>query len=155
MTTPSTWLQRTGATIGLTWRRGLAAFANGRRRIGRGRLPDYVVFTLETPLTDLTANQPWWMRYVPGMQPRQSIRSLHHALRRVADDPDVRGVIFLVKGASLQRTHAQNLATLFGRFRTWDRAANASARRPRRFIFTWSRSPRPPTRSPAPPIAST
>lgn len=121
------WLQRTGSAVGMTWRRAIAAFANARRRAGRQQLPDYVVFTLEQALTDIAPDQPWWMRFVPGVQPPQSIRSLHHALRRVADDPDVRGVLFLVKGAALQRTHAQNLASLFARFHAWDRAANPTA----------------------------
>jgi protease-4 len=127
MSSLTNWLQRTAESIGATWRRGLAAFSNARRRAGRKLLPDFVVFTLDQTLIDLAPDQPWWMRFVPGMQPPLSIRSLHEALRRVADDPDVRGVVIYVKGATLQRTHAQNLAALFGRFHAWDRALHPEA----------------------------
>ena len=127
MSSTPTRMQNFAAAISLTWRRALAAFANARRRAGRKQLPDYVTFTLDRALTDIAPDQPWWMRWVPGMQPPLSIRALHAALRRVADDPDVRGVLFLVKGASLQRTHAQNLAALFNRFHGWDRALNPEA----------------------------
>ncbi len=121
------WLQRTAHAIGATWRRSLAAFSNARRRAGRKLLPDYVVFTLDQTLTDIAPAQPWWMRFVPAMQPPLSLIELHKALRNVADDPDVRGVVILVKGAALQRTHAQNLAALFGRFHARDRALHADA----------------------------
>ena len=121
------WLQRTAHAIGTTWRRSLAAFSNARRRAGRRLLPDYVVFTLDQTLTDIAPARPWWMRFVPTMQPPLYLLDLHKALRNVADDPDVRGVVILVKGAALQRTQAQNLAALFGRFHAWDRALHPDA----------------------------
>ncbi len=127
MSSTPNWLQQSARTINLAWRRGLAAFSNARRRAGRKLLPDYVLFTLDQSLADIAPDQPWWMRFAPVAQPPQSLLGLQAALRHVAEDPDVRGIVFLVKGADLQRTHAQNLAALFARFRTWERAANPSA----------------------------
>jgi protease-4 len=55
-------------------------------------------------------------------------------LRQVADDPDVSGVILLVKGLELERTHAQNLAALIARFRGWDALHRPQGVQPKEII---------------------
>lgn len=120
-------LRGAGRALGEAWRKAGAALANTRRRLLRAHLPEFVVFTLDGALADLAPRSAWWERFVPGMQPPQSIQSIQAALRRVAADPDVRGVLFLIKGATLPRTRAQNLAALFDRFRAWDRAFHGAA----------------------------
>lgn len=126
MADSSGW-NRFGREIGRAWRGIGAGLSNARRWLYRSRIPDIVVFTLEGTLDDLAPDTAWWERFVPGMAPAQSIEGLSAALRRVAADPDVRGVLFLVKGLHMQRTRAQNLAALFDRFRAWDRAFHGEA----------------------------
>ena len=59
-------------------------------------------------------------------QPPASMDSLSEALRHIAQDPDVRGVVFLVKGLgpALTLPQAQSLTRIFERFRAWDRTEN-------------------------------
>lgn len=113
--------------VGLGWQQLWCGLANLRRRIFRKQLPDYVVFTLQQALTERPPTTPWWYHYIPGLKPPLSIADLSEALERVANDPDVQGVLFLIRGAPLGLVQAQNLAQLLARFRTWDRQANPNA----------------------------
>ena len=115
---PSVW-KRIGATTGMTWQRLTCALANYRRRLLKRRLPDYVVVTIDGELRERDPETPWYYDFVPGYRGAQTIEGLQRVLRRVADDPDVRGVLFLFKGAAISLAQAQNLAVLFERFRRW------------------------------------
>lgn len=106
--------------LGRLWQQLWCAAFNLRRRLLRRQRPDYIVFTLENELTERTPQQPWYYAFLPFAQAPTSFESLHTALRQVAQDPDVRGVLFLVKGLSLSLAQAQSLTDLFRRFRTWD-----------------------------------
>ncbi|MEZ4863815.1 MAG: signal peptide peptidase SppA [Caldilineaceae bacterium] len=116
-----------GATlrfIGDAWRRAWCALANLRRRLFHGRLPDYVVITLDQEIEERTPEHPWWMSYIPGRKEPISLEWLAEVLERIAGDPTVRGVVFLVKSPSLSLSQAQSLAALLRRFRQWDQAYN-------------------------------
>lgn len=125
---------RFGAAVGLAWRRMTASLANLRRRVLHSHLPDYVVLTLDGPLRDLPPESPWWLRFVPGFQPPLSLYGLRSALRRIASEPDIAGVVLLVKGADLERTHGQNLAALIERFRAWEKEYRPPAAAPRQVV---------------------
>lgn len=112
--------------IGQGWQRVICAVFNLRRRLLRRRRPDYIVFTLDGELAERTSPQPWIYRQLPMFQPPASMDSLSEALRHIAQDPDVRGVVFLVKGLgpALTLPQAQSLTRIFERFRAWDRTEN-------------------------------
>jgi protease IV len=110
--------------LGRLWQRLLCWLFNLRRGWGRRRWPDYVVFTLEGELVERTPIQPRIYSLLPFFQTPITFESLTSALRLVAQDPDVRGVLFLVKGASLSLAQVQSLGSLFDRFRRWDGETN-------------------------------
>lgn len=115
--------------LGRTWEQFLCGWSNSLRRLRRGRLPDYVVIVLDHAVSERAPVVPWYYAYLPGLKLPLSLEYLHKALRRVAGDPDVRGVVFLMRGPSLSLAQAQSLAQLFDRFRAWDsqwRRANAT-----------------------------
>ncbi|MCC6455217.1 MAG: signal peptide peptidase SppA [Caldilineaceae bacterium] len=107
---------------------GLAAFgeqlgcllANARRALFRGRMADYAVIRMDREVSERMPHIPWFYAYLPNYKPPLSLESLHNALQRIADDPDVHGVIFLMKGPALSLSQAQSMAALFARFRRWD-----------------------------------
>jgi protease IV len=122
--TKSGWragLRRLQSGLDQFWQWLVCETANLRRRVYRKRLPDYVVFVINQELAERTPLQPWWYSYLPGYQPPLSLASLSAAFRRVARDPDVKGIVLLFKTVPLGMVQAQNLAALFDRFREWDR----------------------------------
>ncbi len=96
------------------------ALINLRRRLFRGRLPDYVLFTLDRDIEERSPDRPFWRQFLPGDKPPITLESLGEALRQIAGDPDVRGVVLLLKSPALSLPKAQSLAALFERFRQWD-----------------------------------
>jgi protease IV len=52
------------------------------------------------------------------------LEELSDALREIADDPDVKGVVFLLKDLALTLAQAQSFGALLARFRTWDAQCN-------------------------------
>jgi protease-4 len=94
-----------------------AALVNTRRRLMRGRIPDYIVITLDRALAERPGQRPWWLAYLPGVEEELTLAGLSQVLQRIAGDPDVRGVLFLLKGTELTLSRAQNMAELFDRFR--------------------------------------
>ncbi len=121
---PRARLRHAFAALGLNLRRAGAALSNARRRLVRRRLPDYVTLTLGAPLRELAAETPWYVRWFAPAGVPASLQSLAPRLRRVAEEPDVRGLLLIVRSAPLSRSGAQSLALLLARFRAWDRAAN-------------------------------
>lgn len=123
-----TWLRQllkqSTRAVGVGWRRLICALFNLRRRLFRKRLDSYVVITLSRELEERDPHEPWWYDFIPGRKPPQTIESLHHALQRIAVDPAVKGVLFLVKAPNLSLVQAQSLTALFNRFRQWDRQQN-------------------------------
>lgn len=119
-------LQRFQQGLDGFWQWLVCELANLRRRLYRKQLPDYVVFVISQELVERTPVRPWWYRYLPGYEPPLSLASLSAAFRRIAGDPDVKGVVLLFKTASLGLALAQNLAALFDRFRQWDREDNGA-----------------------------
>src|SRR5690606_7869209 len=101
-------LSRGFAAIGRLWQRTICLLFNLRRRLGRGRWPDYVVFTLEGELVERTPIQPRIYSILPFFQTPVTFQSLAESLRAVAGDPDMRGALFLVKGANLSLAQAQS-----------------------------------------------
>ena len=97
-----------------------AATANLRRRLLLRRLPDYVVITLDQPLTERAPVEPWWYHYIPARRSALSLEELERMLQRIAHDPAVTGVVFLVKETAVTLTQAQSLHAMLARFR--DRA---------------------------------
>ncbi len=96
---------------------------NLRRWFLRGGRPDYVVFELSGELLERTPVQPRLYQLLPFFPTPLTIESLANSLQQIARDPDVRGVLFLVKGLEISLAQAQSLADLFSRFRTWDEQA--------------------------------
>ncbi|RIK39272.1 MAG: hypothetical protein DCC55_18565 [Chloroflexi bacterium] len=115
------------AGIDRLWQRLACEVANLRRRLYRKRLPGYVVFVINQELAERTPIRPWWYNYLPGYQAPVSLASLNDAFRRIAGDPDVKGIVLLFKTVPLGLVQAQNLAALFHRFREWDRQSNGAA----------------------------
>ena len=113
-----------GRALSLGWQRLLCGLFNLRRRLFRKRLADYVVFVLDQELAERNPDQPWWYGYIPGRKEPMTLEYLDDALVRVADDPAVKGVVLLIKGAQWSLPQAQSLVTLFSRFRALDRCAN-------------------------------
>ncbi|MFO7633524.1 MAG: signal peptide peptidase SppA [Caldilinea sp.] len=136
----SVWKRlRTG--LGATWQQMTCVIANSRRRLYRRRLPDYVVITIDGELQERDPETPWYYDFVPGYRGAQTIEGLHRVLDRVADDPDVRGVLFLFKGASISLAQAQSLIALFERFRRWSVDRNRRDMAQRIVIFVEQCSP--------------
>ncbi|MBW7883721.1 MAG: signal peptide peptidase SppA [Caldilineaceae bacterium] len=119
---PLSALSRRGritAALGSGWQRLVCGLANLRRRLLYRRLPDYVVFTVDSELAERDPDIPWPLSLLPLYHRPVTLEALYQALGRVAADPDVKGVIFLFKGGALSLARAQSLATLFARFRSW------------------------------------
>ena len=98
----------------------------------RGHKTDYAVIRLDHAIAERAPDIPWYYAYLPNFKPPMSLEYLHEALERIAYDPDLRGVIFLLKGPTLSLAQAQSLAALFTRFRGWDsrhRRAGAAAKK--------------------------
>ena len=108
--------------LSLLWLVCVCRFANLLRRLFKGARADYVLFELSGPLPELTPQRPWFLALGPLGRPTLTVESLHAALRQIAEDPDVRGALFLVKGSQISLAQAQTLADLFDRFRGWSRA---------------------------------
>ncbi len=114
------FLQRLGAALATGWQQLLCALANLRRRIFRKRLTDYVIIVLDRELEERPPAAPWWYAYLPTHKTPLTLEELSQSLQRIAGDPDVKGVIFLFKGAALGLAQAQSMAALFARFHQWD-----------------------------------
>lgn len=127
------WISQlfSGVRYGLA-RMGTSA-ANLRRRIFVRHLPDYVVMTLDQPLSERAPHEPWWYHYVPGRRSPLSLEELDRRLARVARDPVVKGVVFLVKGGTLTMAQAQSMHALLARFR--DRAERACGASKRAVVY--------------------
>jgi protease-4 len=124
--TDATWYEKLFHGIGRAWQWLVRALFNLRRRLFLRRLPDYVVITLSGDLLEREPQLPWYYHYLPMLASSPpSIEYIRSALQRVADEPQVRGVVFLFKGATLSLAQAQSLAALFRRFREWDHARNS------------------------------
>lgn len=120
-----------GAALGQAWQQVACWLYNARRRLLRGQWADYAVIALDQAIAERAPDAPWWYAYLPGFKPPLSLESLHDALRRMADDPDLKGVVLMMKGAELSLAQAQSLVALLGRFRRWDgelRPAGAPAK---------------------------
>lgn len=124
-------IQTAGAALARAWQQLVCWLLNTRRRLLRGRWADYAVLVLDHAISERAPDSPWWYAYLPGVQLPISLESLHDALQRMADDPDLKGVVLMMKGAELSLSQAQSLAALLGRFRRWDgelRPADAAAK---------------------------
>jgi len=126
---PGAAMSALGRRIGRMWRWLLYGILNGRRRLARRRWADYVVFELDHDLIERTPSSPWFYSFLPFVSSPLTIEDISSALRAIAVDPDVSGVLFLVRGIQLSLTQGQSLATLFTRFRAWDAEENGPQRR--------------------------
>lgn len=138
--TPSRWAQIWN-WLGTTGQHTLHRLSNVRRRWLKRRLPDYVVVTLGGELLERDPETPWYYDFMPGYRRPQSVEGLRRVFDRVADDPDVRGVLLLFKGATLSLAQAQSLTALFDRFRQWSLARNHRERAQRIVVYVEHCSP--------------
>src|SRR5262245_54948543 len=106
--------------VDMAWQHTACAVANLRRRLLRNRLPDYVVLTLDGPLSERAPDVPWWYTWLPVYEESFSLEDIAETLRRIAGDPDVKGIVLLMHEPSFSLAQAQSLAQLFTRFREWD-----------------------------------
>jgi protease-4 len=106
--------------MGAAWEQFICIIGNTWRAIRRGHRTDYAVIRMDHALSERTPDLPWYYALLPGYKPPLSLEYLHHALEGIANDPDLRGVIFLCKGPALSLAQAQSMAALLGRFRHWD-----------------------------------
>lgn len=113
--------------ISRLWQACACALANLVRRLSKGSWADYVLFELSGPLLERTPQRPRYLSLLSFGKQGLTVESLHDALRRIAGDPDVRGVVILVKGAQMSLAQAQSLADLFDRFQGWNREFNSGA----------------------------
>ncbi|MCY4412797.1 MAG: signal peptide peptidase SppA [Caldilineaceae bacterium] len=121
--------------ISLLWQICVCGVANLVRRLSKGSRADYVLFELSGPLLERTPQRPRFLEIFSVGKPAPSVEFLHDALRKIAGDPDVRGVVFLVKGAQLSLAQAQTVADLFERFRGWNRALYPAAKAKEVVVF--------------------
>ncbi len=131
---PARTLRRIAHAAGTAWQFVFCALANLRRRLLRRRLPDYAVITLDHAVSERAPDMPWWTAYIPGLRLPLSLEYIGEALRRIARDPDAKGVVFLMKGPELSLAQAQSLARLFDRFRQWDSQFRPVGRAPKRIV---------------------
>ena len=110
--------------IFLLWQVCVCGLGNLVRRLSKGSWADYVLFELSGPLPERTPQRPRFLSFLSFGKPALTVEALHDALRRIAGDPDVRGVVLLIKGAQLSLVQAQTLADLFERFRGWSGELN-------------------------------
>lgn len=122
-------LRQSGRALGQGRQRLVCSILNLRRRMFRKRLDAFVVFTLDRELEERHPEEPWWYGYIPGRKTALSLEGLHDALRRVAADPAVKGIVFLAKSPSLTLAQAQSFAALLNRFREWEITQNPTAPR--------------------------
>ena len=136
----SWWTQR-WRWLALAGEHMLQRFSNLRRRWFKRRLPDFVVVTLDGELLERDPQTPWYYDFAPGYRRPQTLEGVRRMLDRVADDPDVRGVLFLFKGATLSLAQAQSLTALFERFRQWSLARNRRTTAQRIVVYVEQCSP--------------
>ncbi len=106
------------------WQQLRCDFSNLRRRIFISQLSDYAVITLNGALEERDPEVPWYYEFLPTYQAPMTLETLSEMLKKVAGDPDVKGVVFLAKSPELSLAQAQSLVALFQRFRQWDRQFN-------------------------------
>lgn len=123
------FLRHSGRAVSQGWQRLICGMFNLRRRFFRKRLDGFVVFTLDREVAERAPDEPWWYGYIPGRKTPLSLEGIHDALRRIATDPAVKGIIFLGKSPGMTLAQAQSFAALLRRFREWDATENPQAPR--------------------------
>ena len=116
--------RRLRSFLGSSWRRFICGLFNFRRWILQRRLADYVVFELTSELVERAPVLPRWYAFLPGLRVPLSLEYLDRAFYQTARDPDVKGIVLLVKGGTLSLAKAQSMAALFERFHRWDETFN-------------------------------
>jgi len=111
--------------IGHLWRQLCCGLLNLRRRLFRRRLEAYVVFTLEGEIEERDPQSAWWVQFIPRRKAPLTLEALTTALKQIAGDPAVKGVLFFAKSPSLTLAQAQSIRALLSRFRQWDLQQNA------------------------------
>ena len=127
-------LRSIGRLVGMAWQWLVCTLANARRRILRRRLADYAVIALDHGISERVPTVPWWFAYLPSLKLPLSLEYIAGALRRIAEDPDVKGVVFLMKRPGLSMAQAQSMARIFERFRNWDAENRRAGAPPKRVI---------------------
>ena len=94
----------------ILWAHLICEFYNLRRRVLRARMAEFPVIELDGPITERVASVPWFYAYLPNVSVPMSLQFLNKALRRMAQDPDLKGVIFLVKSPQLSLAQALIMA---------------------------------------------
>ncbi len=117
-------IKRVGRLVGRGASQAGALVVNSRRRLLHSRVPDYIVITLDRSVSVRPGQRPWWVAYLPGVEEELTLDGLAKVLQRIAGDPDVQGVVFLLKGTEMGLNQAQNMAELFDRFHHWVREYN-------------------------------
>lgn len=127
-------IELVGQAVARSWHHLYNGAFNLRRHFFRKRLNAYVVFTLDRVLEEREPQRPWWHQFIPGHKEPLTLEALSAALKRVAADPLVKGVVFLCKGSTLTLAQAQSLATILERYRAWSTNANPDLT-PKEIIF--------------------
>ncbi len=125
-------LRGIGRTLGMAWQWIVCTVSNARRWLFRDRLADYAVIALDHGISERVPTVPWYYAYVPGLKLPLSLEYISDALRRISEDPDIKGVVFLMKGPGLSMAQAQSLCRIFERFRQWDAENRAPGAEPKR-----------------------
>ena len=99
---------------------------NLRRRLRKGRWPDYVVLEITGELPERAPGPPWYLGMLPFIPRPRTLESVARDLREIAQDPDLRGVVLVLRNTRLSLARAQSLATLLRRFREWSTAGRSS-----------------------------
>ncbi len=95
---------------------------NLRRRLRKSRWPDYVVVEITGELPERVPSPPWYLGILPFVPRPRTLESLARDLRQIAQDPDVQGLVLVMRNTRLSLARAQSLATLVRRFREWSTA---------------------------------
>lgn len=122
-------LRQGSRSIGHLWQQLICAILNTRRRFFRKRLESYVGFTLDREFEERDPQSPWWVQLIPKHKPPLTLEGLTAALKQIAADPAIKGVVFFTKSPSLTLAQAQSITLLLSRFRLWDREHNANSPR--------------------------
>ncbi len=124
-----------GGGLSYFWQWIACTIHNTRRLLFRGRLADYAVISLDHGMSERRPATPWWYAFIPGLRVPHSLEYITVAFRRIAEDPDMKGVILLMKDPGLSMAQGQSMARICKRFHDWDDTFRQPDTPPKRVII--------------------
>ncbi len=124
-----------GRALSYSWQWLTCTIHNSIRWFLHSRLPDYAVIALDHSISERVPTVPWWYAYIPGLKLPLSLEYITNALRRIAEDPDIKGVVILMKDPGLSLAQGQSMARMCQRFHDWDAKFRQPGAQPKKVII--------------------